>query len=239
MEFFENDNIQQKLRNKILNELLPTYCIDQKRNYAIEGFKMESLNLTNEDASHFFRAFEHSVVTDSGGGRYIMPKSKTFEMIFWEGSKLKSPRNITLWIEPIITIGAIGRLHLDLDWPKELLGMQSKDGAFDLVAYSSIESDDFYIAGEVKKTSKELHDLIHNLFNFDVATHYDYLKMDRKLVNSHKKWLSLKQSRAPYFWAIGPGDETNMFKVKYLQDGNIEFESTSLDEVRYSKVTSI
>ena len=228
------DNIQSAFKEKVLNDLLIQYCMDPKRNYSTEGFKIASLKISNEDAYHFLRAMENSIVTDIGGCRYVMPKSKAFELIFWEGSKLKSPRDITLWHEPVITIGAASRLNLDYGWPKELLGMQSKDGAFDLVAYVSKETDHLYIAGEVKKTTKEIDDLLSHLFHFDASLNYDYSQMNHRVINSHKKWLSLNQSKAPYFWAIGPGNDTRLFQVSYKLNGNIDFKSCSLDFLSFN-----
>jgi hypothetical protein len=40
---------------------------------------------------------------------------------------------MTLWVEPIITIGALSRLHFEFGWPAAMLGMQTDDYAFDFV----------------------------------------------------------------------------------------------------------
>ncbi len=227
-----NDNpnqIQSLFRDRLLNEWLPTYCYDAERKYSTEGFNLTSIKVMDEDANDFMRGMDNSVITDIGGGRFTMPKSKATEVIFWEGSKSKTPRSINLWLEPVITIAAISRLHLDYHWPKEFLGMQSKNWKFDLVVYESIDSDSTFIAGEIKKTTKELDQLISNLIGFDNKNIYDYKILSSSKINAHKKWLGLLECRAPYFWAVGPGNDSRLYKITYSSDGNINFEACSTD----------
>ena len=76
-----------------------------------------------------------------------MPQSKTHEVIFWEHSTLITPRPITLWLEPVITIAAVARLHLDYGWPVDCLGMQSEDSAFDVMAFKPDDLKNEHIAG--------------------------------------------------------------------------------------------
>jgi hypothetical protein len=52
-------------------------------------------------------------------------------------------------------VGGLARLHFDFRWPKELLGCQSKDWAFDLIATLPGKRVE-HIACEVKKSSAEL-----------------------------------------------------------------------------------
>jgi hypothetical protein len=40
-----------------------------------------------------------------------------------------------VWIEPVVTIAAMARLHFEFGWPISCLGMQSKTWAFDLMGY--------------------------------------------------------------------------------------------------------
>src|SRR6266852_4840136 len=155
--------ILTEFSHRLLNEWLPTYCDDPKRNYLKEGFKRDSIKVTSQDARDFIRAIDTKIVTDIGGGRFRMPQSKANEVIFWEGSKAITPRRITLWLEPIITIAAMARLHLDYGWPKDCLGMQAEKWEFDLIAFKPPDFRNEYIAGEVKKSSKELDDLLINL----------------------------------------------------------------------------
>lgn len=68
--------------------------------------------MTDIDARDFLRAPDHNVVAVDSGGRFRMPRSAVNEVLFWEHSAKLAPRPISLWIEPIITIGAVARLHL-------------------------------------------------------------------------------------------------------------------------------
>ena len=89
--------------------------------------------------------------TKKSGGFFLAPLSKAREQIFWTGSKNVDPRPLTLWIEPIITIGALAKLHVLYGWPAEKLGTQSKTWAFDLVGYGANKNDEL-LACEVKKS---------------------------------------------------------------------------------------
>ena len=92
-------------------------------------------------------------------------------------------------LEPIITIAAVARLHLDYSWPIECIGMQSADRAFDVVAYDPNETE-VCIAGEVKPTSKQLDTLVANMKKcFARGEDDDCLATSRK--NGHRKELSL------------------------------------------------
>src|SRR5258706_4324360 len=134
--------------DRLSREWLPTYCGDPKRSYSAAGYRATSNKVTSQDANDFLRALDNGVVVDSGGGRYRMPQSKAGEVIFWEGSKAKTPRPITLWMEPVITIASVARLHLDYGWPKRCLGMQSLKWAFDLTAFLPQNLEAEHIAGE-------------------------------------------------------------------------------------------
>jgi hypothetical protein len=215
---------------RLQKEWLPTFCGDPKRqkdsNYSIEGFRPESIKLSPEDAYDFMRALDSGVVTDSGGGRYRAPRSKSFEQLFWTGRKTKIPQTLTLWIEPVITIAIVARLHLDCGWPKEAIGTQSaKNWAFDLFVVKP-PSETEYIAGEVKKSQKEVDRMI-DYMRTSCAERLDsrhaYKGPQR---NAHRKWLALRDCRAPLFWAVGPGKYSRLFSVTYATDG-----PSSLDEL--------
>lgn len=116
--------------------MLPVYCQDGKRRYDPAGFKPESIMVTPEDARDFMRALdEPELLRDIGRLRFVAARSSCFQNIFREGAKSKTPRTITLWIEPVITFAWLARLQLDLEWPKECLGTESKKWEFDLVAH--------------------------------------------------------------------------------------------------------
>lgn len=219
---------------RLLNDWLPTYCNDPKRNYSIEGFKPDTKKIAMEDARDFLRALDNEIVSDIGGGRFRMPQSKAFEVIFWEGLKKISPRPITLWHEPIITIAAIARLHFDFGWPVDCLGMQSEDGAFDLMAFMPQNLRNEHIAGEVKKSSKELDNLLLDMNKSCIEVDLDYSSASPKRINAHNKLLGLRRCRAPLFWALGPGGDSRLFEVSYSSEGDISLNRTSDDRLHFT-----
>ena len=226
--------IQAEFLHRLLNEWLPAYCEDPKRNYLKEGFDRDSIKVTSQDARDFIRAIDTKTVTHIGGGKFCMPRSKANEVIFWEGWKATVPRRITLWLEPIITIAAMARLHLDYGWPKDCLGMQSKNWAFDVTAFKPQNSEKEYIAGEVKKTSKELDKFLINLHKSCAEGDLDCNSVSPARRNAHKKWLGLQRCNAPLFWALGPGGDSRLFEVSYSSKGAITLNTTSDEQLNFS-----
>lgn len=220
-----------RFTKRLLDELLPSFCQDPKRNFAVSGFKKESIKVAEVDARNFLRAIECGLVNDSGGGRYRCTQSKAFEQIFWEGGKLIHPRPITLWVEPIITIATIARLGLDFGWPAEVLGMQSKDGAFDFVVYGSGNMTGERIAGEVKKSRSELDELMLQLVAYGQAGATTPFSDHPKSINTFRKWAALLKCRAPLFWAVGPDDYTRPFQIEYGNDGTAIFAEVGIEQV--------
>lgn len=216
---------------RLYDEWLPDFCNDEKRKYSHAGFKAESIKVSDYDANNFIRALDSDLVKDSGGGRYRCTRSSTFEQIFWDGLKSIEPRPLTLWVEPVITIGTIARLSLDYGWPEKLLSMQSKDWAFDFVVLNSESNENEYMAGEVKKTRKELDGLISDLMEFSRLGLTECPSRHPKKTNSFKKWLALLRCNAPLFWAVGPNDYTILFAVQYNTDHTASFTEVPLDQL--------
>ena len=226
------DSSLQVFTKRLYDEWLPHFCEDENRKYSAAGFKADSLKVTEYDANNFIRALDSGLVHDSGGGRYRCTRSSAFEQIFWEGLKSLKPRPITLWVEPVITIGTIARLGIDHEWPADFLCMQSKDWAFDFVVYKSVSSENEYIAGEVKKTRIELDNLIDDLIEFGQFGLMKCHSEHPKKINSFKKWLALLRCKAPLFWAVGPDDYTHLFSVQYETDHTATFTEVQLEQLR-------
>lgn len=220
---------------RLYDEWLPNFCDDEKRRYSPAGFKLESIKVTEFDASNFMRALDCGLVKDSGGGRYLCARSSAFEQIFWNGRKSIEPRPLTLWVEPVITIGTIARLGLDYGWPANLLCMQSKDWAFDFAVFRAESSENEFVAGEVKKTSKELDNLISDVIEFGHKGITECSSDHSNRINSFKKWLALLRCEAPFFWAVGPNDYTQLFAVQYNTDHTATFTEIQLDQLRAPK----
>lgn len=219
---------------RLLTDWLPVYCNDPKRNYSVEGFKRDSIKVSKKDAQDFMRAIDTKIVTDVGGGRFRMPRSKASEVLFWEGSKTITPRPITLWLEPIITIAAMARLHLDYGWPVELLGMQSEGWAFDLCVFKPNDFKNEYVAGEIKKCSKEIDSLLANMHKSFSEGNLDNPSVPPERINAHRKCIGLQRCQAPLFWVLGPGGDSRLFEVTYSFDGEIKLQRTSDDQLYFT-----
>lgn len=225
--------VQQEFWHRLTEDWLPAYCHDPARRYDPAGFRTVAKQVTNIDARDFLRAVDHNVVTVDSGGRFRMPRSSVNEVIFWEHPAKITPRPISLWIEPIVTIAAVARLHLDYGWPRECLGMQSINWEFDVTAFAPSDPMNEHIAGEAKATSKELDKFLAYLEQCCAAGEHkcDEEKPARK--NAHKKWLGLKRCRAPIFWAIGPGGDSRVFDVSFRDNGTVVLISAEQTMLRF------
>jgi hypothetical protein len=220
-------NVQQEFWRRLKQEWLPAYCNDPDRQYDVAGFRADAKQVTDIDARDFMRAIDQKIVSVDSGGRFRMPRSNVNEVIFWEHSAKISPRPISLWIEPIITIAAVARLHLDFGWPTECLGMQSKEWAFDLMAFTPNDLENEFIAGEVKASRKESDSFLAHLQECCTAGEHDCAEANLGRRNAHKKWRGLMRCRAPIFWAIGPGDDSRIFRVLYDDSCRISLSVTT------------
>lgn len=225
--------------HRLTDEWLPLYCNDPARNYAVSGFKGGSRSLARCDAEDFMYSIDAGLVTDIGGGRYRAPRSKATEVLFWEGAKAISPRPITLWLEPIITIAALGRLHRDYGWPGAQLGLQSADWAFDLVAYANAESEVMAVACEVKKSSRELRHMIKCLHTLAAEPTMVSACEKSPDLNAARKWIALASARPILFWAVGPGGESTLFSVMYDELGPRRFEAVNLRRLQCPNVPTV
>ncbi len=222
----------ENFKRRLYDVWLPNFCEDSNRRYSPDGFKAQSIKVSEFDANNFIRALDSGLVKDSGGGRHHCARRSAFVQIFTSGSKLIEPRPLTLWIEPVITIGTIARLGLDYGWPAKFLCMEPKDWAFDFAVFKSESSEDEYVAGEVKKTNKELDSLINDLMEFSQFGITERHSKPPKRINSFKKWLALLRCKAPLFWAVGPNDYTRLFAVQYDTDHTATFTEVQLTHLR-------
>ncbi|MFC1689578.1 hypothetical protein ACFL07_07990 [Pseudomonadota bacterium] len=218
---------------RLYDEWLPAFCFDKNRNYSIEGFRESSVTISAFDAAHFVKAIDNGLVYDTGGGRYRCPQSRAQEQLFWEGSRKVTPRPISLWLEPIITIATVARLRFDYGWPEKCLGMQSEDWAFDFVTFLREGDENEHIAGEVKKTPREINSLVSDLLEFSSNKVLDCPSDKAHVVNSFKKWKALLRRKPPLFWAVGPDNYTKVFSLIYIAENRAELHETSLDVLAY------
>jgi hypothetical protein len=96
----------QLFKDRILGDLLPTFCNHPSRGWGCEGFKEDWKNVSEKDAADFLLALDAGLIEHQGRGLYRAPKSMASEQFFWSGKKSALPRPVTLWVEPIITVAA-------------------------------------------------------------------------------------------------------------------------------------
>ncbi len=223
----------ERFKSLILDELLPEFCDDASRSYGRDGFNENSIQISERDASDFLRAFDANLIVHHERGLYGASRSQIWEQFFWEGLKSKTPRPVTLWIEPIITVAVLARLHFDFKWPKDLIGTQSKDWAFDAVAFLPGNNNE-HIACEVKKTVSELDRMIELMMKYAADTSIDPATMTKTQRNAYNKVSGLKTRHAPIFWAVGPDMASHVFRVSY-ENGGVAFESATPEVLHYSQ----
>ena len=203
----------EKFSRRLHADWLDVYCQDDKRNYDPRGFNATSITVADVDARDCMLAIDLGVVYDTGGGRYWACRSSTREVLFWEGHKTKSPRQITLWLEPVITFAALARLHLVHGWPKDALGMQPR-GAFDFAAFGPSADQPPWILGEVKKSSAKLDLLRDELLKLSNG-----LAIEAVSNNSAKKWRSLLTTRPKIVWLLGSNEKSYVYTPHYSCNG--------------------
>tara|TARA_R110000868_G_scaffold411715_1_gene707939 strand:- start:8956 stop:9657 length:702 start_codon:yes stop_codon:yes gene_type:complete len=206
----------------VREELVPYYCTNPRMNCEPAGFDATRKLVDETDVEYFLRAWERGLLIPKGEGQYSTARGSASEALFWEGRKSETPRRFWLWLEPIITFGGLARLHLDFGWPTENIGAQSPDSAFDIVAYSNSSSDE-RIAGEVKKTKREVDRLLELMAEYCSDPSAVALVGERGR-NAFKKVEGLRARKAPIFWALGPAGYSRAFSVSYQEGGSIGLE---------------
>lgn len=219
-----------EFRSAVLERWLPAYCHDPKRQYEIAGFRESSMRVTSVDAKDCLRAISGDLVSDGGGGRYRARKSTAFESLFWEGSKTKVPRRITLWLEPVISFASLARLHFDHGWPIELLGTQPKSWAFDIAAHCPVQTSNYRILGEVKKSVREAEALIDDLARMSTGEEAIAVR-----ANSRKKWIGLLASKPLIVWIVGPSEFSKVFAMTYPSPDSARLVEAAAEALSFSR----
>lgn len=211
-------------KQRLLADWLPAFC--RKRGFSADGFNDSGLQRLSEcDAADFIQALDVGLVRHCEGS-FLSPMGKVKEQIFWEGAKTISPRPITLWLEPIITIAVLRRLQRDHHWPAERLGLQSANWAFDLVAYDQDNPAIVQLVCEVKKSKKEIVDLLRHMHHYLHAPEGILCGLKPAERNAFKKVIGLRHSTARSFWAAGPDGCLHSFAVERSPDGALSLQQT-------------
>ena len=215
-----------KFNNRLTQEWLVPFC--KTRGYSHDGFYgRAAAGLSENDARDFMESLDHGLIIHRGGF-FTAPQSKAKEQIFWEGDKQSVPRKITLWLEPIITMGALRRLQRDFGWTGDFLGLQSKTWAFDLVAYKPTNLNAEHLVCEVKKSARELDLLINYMLkHLNSASNIEQTLKGAER-NAFRKVMALRSSDSEVFWALGPNRYGYVFTL--LRSPNNSLQLLQVDE---------
>ena len=209
-----------EFRKRLHKEWLIPFC--KRYGYSDSGFLGQSVDkLDPIDAADFLAAVDDELVVHEDG-IFRAPCSKANEQIFWQWDTKQIPVKISLWREPIITMAGLARLHRNFGWPRALLGMQSKSWAFDLVAYSLNQSEEL-IACEVKKSWVEVEKLVFLMQKHQFSSDDAISNVSGSERNAFKKVIGLRSSKPPVFWALGPKDQSMVFRMEYDANGGVFF----------------
>jgi hypothetical protein len=193
----------QAFKDRFVGDLLPTFCNDPSRGWGCEGFKEDWKDVTEKDAADFLLALDAGLIEHRGRGLYRAPKSLASEQFFWSGKKSILPRPVTLWVEPIITVAVLARLHSKWGWPKELIGTQFQHWEFDVTAYRASDPSNEYVVCEVKKTVAEQDQLVELMQRFSTDRDAgDALKSSREK-NAFRKLKGFKQGTLLFSGRLG------------------------------------
>ena len=218
---------------RLRSDWLPAFCGAPHRGYSASGFKEESIaKLSEFDAHWFLIAVDSGLVTQSDGF-FVAPQSRAREQIFWQGSKDKRPRPITLWLEPVITIGALSRLAQSFAWPIECLGMQSTTWAFDLVGYAPLSGREQLVC-EVKKDSGEVDSLLKFMYSHCGNDPLEREPADTRERNAYRKVQGIRRAWPRVFWALGPSNAGKVCIIRrHGESERFRLEDTDESGLRY------
>jgi hypothetical protein len=229
---------RHEFKQLVLEGLLPTFCGNPCYEREKAGFKEKWEKVSETDARDFLRAWYGGLIQHEGGGRYRAPRKSNIQLFFWAYDDGSKPKPFSLWIEAVITFGVLAKLHFDHGWPRELLGSESKGGAFDVTAFLPHELDNEYIACEVKKTTRETDDLLQMMIRFARSKSAIGSCKPGKEINALRKLSALQSRRAPIFMAVGPNADYRVFSMCYSRGGDVAFEPNTIKALNYDRATS-
>jgi hypothetical protein len=223
------DGTQNRFRTLVLR-ILANFCNSPLRRGTDYLFDSASFDrVTERDAQWFVRAIDGGILSEVDGD-FLAKQSSAKERIFWHGLKSVTPRRLTLSIEAIIGIGAIGRLQYEHGWPTELLGLQPKKWAFDL-ATRERDGGAPVIVGEVKINPAEV-DRMCDYFGRKLGDNPSLAKGGN--VNWNRKIDWLESQDAKVVWAIGPNGHDRIYRIcKNVKTGALLLQPGAREDLDY------
>lgn len=213
--------------------LIPEYCTHPTMGMTPQGFKNDVDKLSLTDIELFMHAWDFGLIRHVSHGNYKLGRANATEKFFWEGRKGAGVRSYTLWLEPIITAAVLARMHIDLGWPVDLIGSQSKDRwAFDAIAYRNADDENGYVLCEVKKTIREIDQLAKNMQEFLSVPPVTEDSLKDAELNAYRKVKALRAKQPAFLWLAGPNKYDLIYKVNY-EGSLISLEPVSIAELGY------
>ncbi len=227
------DELATRFAQLLEEVLIPHFCSNESKGVSPRGFRGDASRVSECDQLDFLRGWDAQLLVHQGGSLYRADGSKKSEQFFWEGPKNAVSRTYTLWLEPIITLGVLARLHLDYGWPRELIGTQSQpNGEFDALTRRSRLDSSLRLAAEVKKSPREVDELLRQMHRFcrDTVAREPFKAAEK---NAFRKVQALRRDKPEFFWAIGPDRYESLFSINYLSEGVIEFTPVSQQALKF------
>ena len=215
---------------RILHDsLIPEYCQGAFLGPAGAQFRESKLKLNEDDARNFVQGWEAQLLSHIGGRKYRGAKNGAAEKFFHSRSKALVPRTFTLAQESVIAVAALARLHFAFQWPKDLLGTQSKDHSFDAVAFLPNQKTE-HVACEVKTCRRDIDRLLSEMQRYCFPEYHCRVSIKE---DAFKKVLGLRTRRAPIFWAIAPSGVSEVFNVSYQESGAVVMKQANESVLKY------
>jgi hypothetical protein len=177
------------------------------------------------DVEPFLRSLE--LFPALGMGKFRWPRGHSQIGLFGHGSRASQPRPPTFARETIAVMGAVADLHQRLNWPPNLIEVETARGVFDFAAYApvAVESERMVIAGEAKQSTRELERWLPELLrcseigSHESQEHAPGARMATRL-NAHTKWAGLITARPDWLWLVALGGR-RAFRLTYVSDDKI------------------
>ncbi len=209
----ELNTSKHEFAERLLSGWLQSFCNARDESLRPDGFVTDNLEkLTEFDAKWFLRAIDAGYVREMHGF-FLSELSAAKEQILFGGLKADHSRKIHLWLEPIITVGALARLIEEFQWPQSQVGLQSKaPWPFDLMGYG-LDQETELLACEVKKSEREINRLLDEMTRFSAQPQLAEEPKNSTTKNAYRKVVGIRRSWPDVFWALGPNRMDRVFKV--------------------------
>lgn len=229
---------KREFTDRLLSEWLKSFCDARDESLNPDGFVGSNLDRLSEfDAHWFLQALDAGYVTEDRGF-FLSELSASKEQIFWEGARSEDLRKMHLWLEPIITIGAVARLIKEYHWPQSQIGLQSKPPwPFDLMGYGA-DGETEILACEVKKSDREIQRLVEEMSRFSEQPRLAEEPKNSTVRNAYRKVVGIRRSWPEVFWALGPDGKEKVFEVvRKPQAERFQLIPVSTDYLRFRDKT--